>query len=233
MRSNRRGGPPNPADIGGIAMKLFPAIDLYTGWAVRLYKGDYNQMTVYDKDPLAVAERFRTAGAEYLHMVDLDGKTSEKKMKWFVASHFEILDKLMLLKQADFLGCGLQTGECPGNLRLKRIREELAAGKNLRTAVSLGYDKAFSAVFDGNITTLLVGLILIVVGFYYLQLSTKILWENMKIAGYGKEDFEVARNKKRKYVGYITFGFTLGHGLVFSLMHLAHSFAVDCYTHCS
>lgn len=54
-------------------MKLFPAIDLYTGWAVRLYKGDYNQMTVYDKDPLAVAKRFREAGAEYLHMVDLEG----------------------------------------------------------------------------------------------------------------------------------------------------------------
>lgn len=59
-------------------MKLFPAIDLYTGWAVRLYKGDYNQMTVYDKDPLAVAKRFREAGAEYLHMVDLEGaKTGE------------------------------------------------------------------------------------------------------------------------------------------------------------
>lgn len=59
-------------------MNLFPAIDLYTGWAVRLYQGDYNQMTVYDKDPLAVARRFRDAGAEYLHMVDLEGaKTGE------------------------------------------------------------------------------------------------------------------------------------------------------------
>ena len=54
-------------------MELFPAIDLYTGWAVRLYKGDYNQMTVYDKDPLAVARRFREAGARFLHMVDLEG----------------------------------------------------------------------------------------------------------------------------------------------------------------
>ena len=59
-------------------MNLFPAIDLYTGWAVRLYQGDYNQMTVYDKAPLAVAKRFRDAGAEYLHMVDLEGaKTGE------------------------------------------------------------------------------------------------------------------------------------------------------------
>ena len=59
-------------------MNLFPAIDLYTGWAVRLYQGDYNQMTVYNKDPLSVAKRFRDAGAEYLHMVDLEGaKTGE------------------------------------------------------------------------------------------------------------------------------------------------------------
>ena len=59
-------------------MNLFPAIDLYTGWAVRLYQGDYNQMTLYDKDPLSVAKRFRDAGAEYLHMVDLEGaKTGE------------------------------------------------------------------------------------------------------------------------------------------------------------
>ena len=95
-----------------------------------------------------------------LHMVDLDGKTSEKKMKWFVASHFEILDKLMLLKQADFLGCGLQTGECPGNLRLKRIREELlAAGAPLsRKALALnGKDlaEAFPALPPSALSPLL------------------------------------------------------------------------------
>ena len=54
-------------------MKLFPAIDLYEGQAVRLYRGDYSQMTVYSKDPLYVARRFREAGAEFLHMVDLEG----------------------------------------------------------------------------------------------------------------------------------------------------------------
>ncbi len=54
-------------------MKLFPAIDLVQGQAVRLFKGDYAQMTVYSQDPLAVARGFREAGAEYLHMVDLEG----------------------------------------------------------------------------------------------------------------------------------------------------------------
>ena len=54
-------------------MKLFPAVDLYEGQAVRLLKGDYAQKTVYSSDPLAVARGFREAGAEYIHMVDLEG----------------------------------------------------------------------------------------------------------------------------------------------------------------
>ncbi|MBQ7320704.1 MAG: 1-(5-phosphoribosyl)-5-[Clostridia bacterium] len=54
-------------------MNIFPAIDLYEGQAVRLYKGDYAQMTVYDQDPLNVARKFEAAGAKYLHMVDLEG----------------------------------------------------------------------------------------------------------------------------------------------------------------
>lgn len=54
-------------------MLIFPAIDLVQGQAVRLFKGDYAQMTVYSPDPLSVARGFRAAGAEYLHMVDLEG----------------------------------------------------------------------------------------------------------------------------------------------------------------
>lgn len=54
-------------------MNIFPAIDLYEGQAVRLYKGDYAQMTVYDQEPLNVARKFEAAGAKYLHMVDLEG----------------------------------------------------------------------------------------------------------------------------------------------------------------
>ena len=54
-------------------MKIFPAIDLYEGKAVRLYKGDYSAMTVYSDDPLSVARAFERSGAEYLHTVDLEG----------------------------------------------------------------------------------------------------------------------------------------------------------------
>ncbi len=54
-------------------MLIYPAIDLYEGKAVRLFKGDYNQMTVYNENPLAVAEDFRSCGATHIHMVDLQG----------------------------------------------------------------------------------------------------------------------------------------------------------------
>ena len=59
-------------------MLIFPAIDLYDGKAVRLYKGDYNQMTVYSENPPELAEAFRAAGATHMHLVDLEGaKTGE------------------------------------------------------------------------------------------------------------------------------------------------------------
>ena len=57
-------------------MLIFPAIDLFEGKAVRLFKGDYAQMTVYNENPLAVAEDFKRAGATCLHVVDLEGAKS-------------------------------------------------------------------------------------------------------------------------------------------------------------
>lgn len=54
-------------------MKIFPAIDLYEKKAVRLYKGRYDEMTVYSDEPLSVALDFEESGAEYIHLVDLEG----------------------------------------------------------------------------------------------------------------------------------------------------------------
>jgi len=53
-------------------MKIIPAIDLMDGKVVRLYKGDPNQKTVYDEDPVSVAKQWESAGADLLHLVDLD-----------------------------------------------------------------------------------------------------------------------------------------------------------------
>ncbi len=57
-------------------MNIFPAIDLFGGKAVRLFKGDYNQMTVYNENPLAVAKDFVSCGARFMHLVDLEGAKS-------------------------------------------------------------------------------------------------------------------------------------------------------------
>ena len=57
-------------------MYLYPAIDLVQGKAVRLFKGDYAQMTVYSNDPVSVAKDFQAAGSRHIHLVDLEGAKS-------------------------------------------------------------------------------------------------------------------------------------------------------------
>ena len=54
-------------------MLIFPAIDILGGKAVRLYKGDYNQVTVYGERPWEIAQDFVSKGASAIHIVDLDG----------------------------------------------------------------------------------------------------------------------------------------------------------------
>ncbi len=54
-------------------MNIIPAIDLIGGQAVRLIKGDYQQVTVYSDTPSEVAKSFENSGAKFLHVVDLDG----------------------------------------------------------------------------------------------------------------------------------------------------------------
>ena len=70
-------------------MKIFPAIDLYDNKAVRLYKGDYAQMTVYNENPVAVAKDFLACGAEQIHVVDLAGA------KVGAPIHTEIVQKIV------------------------------------------------------------------------------------------------------------------------------------------
>ena len=69
-------------------MIIFPAIDLVGGEAVRLYKGDFAQKTVYSHDPLSVAKDFEKAGATHIHLVDLDGaRTGERP-------HFDLICRI-------------------------------------------------------------------------------------------------------------------------------------------
>lgn len=57
-------------------MLVIPAIDIKDGQCVRLYQGNYDQVSVYDADPTAVAKRWQAVGARWLHVVDLDGASA-------------------------------------------------------------------------------------------------------------------------------------------------------------
>ena len=87
-------------------MKLYPAIDLYDGKAVRLYKGEYQQMTVYNENPVAVAMDFQKAGATCIHLVDLEGA------KFGTTPNIGVIAKI--LEQTDLfveVGGGIRTLE--------------------------------------------------------------------------------------------------------------------------
>lgn len=67
-------------------MNIFPAIDIISGSAVRLTKGDYNTKKTYSESPLKVAEDFMKSGAKYLHVVDLDGAKTGKTENYSLIS---------------------------------------------------------------------------------------------------------------------------------------------------
>jgi len=103
-------------------MILYPAIDILDGSAVRLVKGDFEAKKVYDEDPFDAARGWTEAGAEYLHVVDLDGAKSGAPM------NLEHLKRI-----ASELGVPVQYG---GGLRSARaVDDALAAGA---TRVILG-----------------------------------------------------------------------------------------------
>ncbi|WP_422122757.1 1-(5-phosphoribosyl)-5-[(5-phosphoribosylamino)methylideneamino]imidazole-4-carboxamide isomerase [Planococcus sp. X10-3] len=88
--------------------QLYPAIDLRNGKCVRLFQGDYNQETIYGDSPVDMAKKFAEAGAEWLHMVDLDGAKDGRRIN----------DKVVI--EAAKLGMKVQVG---GGIR---TREDIA-----------------------------------------------------------------------------------------------------------
>jgi phosphoribosylformimino-5-aminoimidazole carboxamide ribotide isomerase len=85
-------------------MRIIPAIDIIDGKCVRLTKGDYNQMKVYNDDPVEVALEFQNADLEYLHLVDLDGAKEGKVVNWNVINKIQAETALLV----DF-GGGVKT----------------------------------------------------------------------------------------------------------------------------
>ncbi len=96
-------------------MVIYPAIDLYDNKAVRLLKGDYAQMTVYNDDPVAVARDFKAKGATHIHIVDLAGAKIGKPV------HSEMVRKI-----AKATGLFIEIG---GGIRnMDTVDEYLSAG---------------------------------------------------------------------------------------------------------
>jgi phosphoribosylformimino-5-aminoimidazole carboxamide ribotide isomerase len=96
-------------------MIIFPAIDLKEGLCVRLMQGDPERVTVYGRDPLAVAKRWEQEGAQWLHIVDLDGAfTQSPKNRQVIAS---IVREISIPVQ---VGGGIRT--------LETIRDYLSLG---------------------------------------------------------------------------------------------------------
>ncbi|SMO45869.1 1-(5-phosphoribosyl)-5-[(5-phosphoribosylamino)methylideneamino]imidazole-4-carboxamide isomerase [Gracilimonas mengyeensis] len=85
-------------------MQTIPAIDLLNGQAVRLHKGSYEEVTVYDKSPINQARKFKEAGFEHIHVVDLNGA---KEGEFINLPHIkEIIDELDISVQT---GGGIRT----------------------------------------------------------------------------------------------------------------------------
>ncbi len=82
-------------------MILFPAIDLFEGKAVRLYKGDYTQMTVYSEHPEEIARDFSDCGATHIHLVDLEGARSGETPN---------LDTVLKIRESTGLFCEIGGG---------------------------------------------------------------------------------------------------------------------------
>ena len=96
-------------------MIIFPAIDLYEGKAVRLFKGDYTQMTVYSEHPEEIAKDFASKGATHAHLVDLEGAKSGATPN---------LDTVLRIREAAGLFC-----EIGGGVRsMETVKRYLSAG---------------------------------------------------------------------------------------------------------
>jgi len=67
---------------GGRVMVIYPAIDIKQGKCVRLVQGRFSDVTVYSDDPVQMALRWQQAGAEYIHLVDLDGALTGKSVNY-------------------------------------------------------------------------------------------------------------------------------------------------------
>lgn len=110
-------------------MRVIPAIDLLNGQVVRLHKGDYNEVTVYNEDPVAEARKFKEAGFDHIHVVDLNGAKEGK----FINLKFitEIIKELDLSVQT---GGGIRSYEDASMLLGEGISQIICSSMAVKNA---------------------------------------------------------------------------------------------------
>ena len=96
-------------------MIILPAIDLFQGQAVRLLRGDYSKMTVYDTEPVNTAMKFKSEGAQWIHVVDLEGAKSGEAVN---------IDTIMRIREA----CGLRCEAGGGIRNIKTVERYVNSG---------------------------------------------------------------------------------------------------------
>ena len=127
-------------------MRLYPAIDLLDGAVVRLRQGDYDAVTTFGDDPVSVAESFVAAGAEWVHVVDLDaartGAPTNRPVIARVARHLE----------------GAARVQCGGGVRSAADADELARAGVARVVMGS------AAVRDPGLVSVVADIVAVAVG---------------------------------------------------------------------
>ena len=131
-------------------MQIYPAIDLFEGKAVSLYKGDYTQMTVYHENPVEVALDFQRQGAACIHLVDLEGARSGETPNFETVCaikkatglfcqigggirSMEVIDRYLLAGiDRVILGTAAVTDEAFLRAAVERYGEKIAVGIDIR-----------------------------------------------------------------------------------------------------
>jgi len=150
-------------------MNIFPAIDIVKGCAVRLFKGDYDKMTVYSDNPASVATDFENSGAQFLHLVDLEGakdgttpnietvKSIRKACSMFIEigggiRSMEVIDKYISIGvDRVILGTAAVTNEPFLIEAIKKYGDKIAVGADIKdnfVAIKGWVEKSEITCFD-------------------------------------------------------------------------------------
>ncbi len=114
-------------------MIILPAIDLINGQCVRLFKGDFNQKKIYSLNPIEVAQKWKSIGAQWLHIIDLDGAKTGNPKNIHIAKKIKDVTNLRI--------------EFGGGIRDKQT---------LIKIINLGFDRVITGIWVAEDLTLLV-----------------------------------------------------------------------------